>query len=485
MRRRNRSGWPLLAVLLLAVSCSGGTSSTSAAKGEGGGGDDAHPNIVVVITDDQTVEMMRALPTTRRLLGGAGTTFARASVALPLCCPARATLLTGQYPHTHGVRDNVAPAGGFSRLSWDDTIAVDLQEAGYRTAHVGRTLNDYTVDARPLVPPGWDEWYTPIEDRSRSFISRGSSLVANGEIRTLGGTTHLDDALAAISLELVDEMVDDELPFYLELGFVAPHTSRPGPNQDAGLPVPADRHQGEAEGLPLAHEFGSVEPGKPAWVAERQNRSEDQTGVYWRRALESLRAVDEAVDSLVSRLRRSGELSSTVIVFTSDNGITLGEHGLSIDKVIPYEPAVHIPLLVRGPGFAHEVVDVPVSHVDVAPTILRAAGIAVPGEMEGVALQDAVDEPDRAARWVLLVESTPFARPAPPFWQVRSGSLVLTRYDDGSAELSDLADDPDQHENRIDDPRYADDVAALDGFGRSLRTCRGPGCIVYDDQERP
>lgn len=482
---RVRRGLALLgAVALVSSGCSGGDAGADDAS-EGRTLD--RPNVVLVITDDQTVDMMVGLPAVQELLGAGGTTFTRAAVAMPLCCPARAALLTGQTSHTNGVRDNLAPDGGFTRLDWSRTVATELQGAGYRTAHVGRTLNDYTIDARPLVPPGWDEWYTPLEDNTRSFIARGASMVANGELVTMSPFTHTDDALADIAVGVVDRWVDGDEPFYLEVGSVAPHTARPEVGGSALLPVPADRDLGALDIVPLPEAPPPDEPGKPDWVAANASDLDpDFVRQYWSRALESLRTVDAMVDSIAGRLDRAGVLDDTVFLFTSDNGIMLGEHGLSLDKVTPYEPSVVVPLLVRGPGFPEgEEVGSPVSQVDLAPTVLAAAGIEVPGWMEGVPLQDAVEAPAIADLRTVLVESPPTPRPAPPFVQVRSGDLVLTRYETGEAELSDLAADPHQTRNLVDDPTYADDLAALDGLADALRDCAGDGCRVYDSEARP
>ncbi|HMJ77078.1 MAG TPA: sulfatase [Iamia sp.] len=487
MSRVRRMGRPALALALVVALLAGACSGDG-----GGGGDDAaddgadrsQPNVVVVITDDQTVAMMEALGRTRELVGAEGTTFTRATVSMPLCCPARATLLTGQLPHTTGVRDNLAPDGGFTRLDWSRTVATELQAAGYRTAHVGRTLNDYTVDARPLVPPGWDEWYTPLEDNTRSFIASGATVVANGEIVSLSPLVHTDDALGEVALGLIDEWVDGDAPFYLELGSVAPHTARPKVGEPGPLPVPADRHVDGALGA-RRPELVPDEPGKPDWVTAGDPVDPGALDRYWARALESLQAVDEAIASIVGRLDRAGALDDTVVLVTSDNGIALGEHGLGLDKVTPYEPSVRIPLLVRGPGFPAGESDLPVSHVDVAPTILTAAGLDVPAWMEGVPIQEALADPGTAARRVQVVESPPSARPAPPFLQIRSGDLVLTRYETGEAELTDLGVDPDQARNLVDDPAYGDDLVALDAAAAVLRSCSGDRCVVYDEEARP
>ena len=122
--------------------------------------DQQPPNVVVITTDDQTLESMRVMDNVNSLIGGnRGTTFQNSFVNFSLCCPSRATFLTGQYMHNHGVRTNKPPDGGFERfleLHQDNNLAVWLQDSGYHTAMIGKTLNGYAGD---LVPDGWSEWY--------------------------------------------------------------------------------------------------------------------------------------------------------------------------------------------------------------------------------------------------------------------------------------------------------------------------------------
>ncbi|HEX7132723.1 MAG TPA: sulfatase-like hydrolase/transferase, partial [Iamia sp.] len=181
------------------------------------------PNIVVILTDDQTAESVRVMEAVNREIVDAGTSFTAANVAMPLCCPSRATLLTGQYPHNHGVRDNLLPDGGYFRLAEADTLPVWLRAAGYRTAHVGRTLNQYTAEAAPLVPDGWDEWYGLVEDASLSFLYRDFVLSSNGRLLRYGPDAYLTDVLGDLAVQLVDRLAGDD-PFYLELAPAAPHT---------------------------------------------------------------------------------------------------------------------------------------------------------------------------------------------------------------------------------------------------------------------
>src|SRR3712207_6339468 len=135
------------------------------------------------MTDDQTVESLRVMPGVRRTLAARGTTFSRSFVSFPLCCPSRATFLTGQYAHNHGVVGNRPPTGGYGALDAAETLPVWLGRAGYVTMHVGKFLNRYGVDGPPTeVPPGWDEWHASVDPLTYEYY--GARLNENGTLRT-------------------------------------------------------------------------------------------------------------------------------------------------------------------------------------------------------------------------------------------------------------------------------------------------------------
>ncbi|HKH19787.1 MAG TPA: sulfatase-like hydrolase/transferase, partial [Gammaproteobacteria bacterium] len=130
------------------------------------------PNVVVIMTDNQTLEEMRVLTKTRRLIGDQGTTFRNYYVSLPLCCPSRATFITGQYPHNHTVFTNVPPNGGYTKLNHNNTLPLWLQDAGYFTSHIGKYLNGYGRDTAPtLVPPGWTDWQGLVDPSTYKFYN--------------------------------------------------------------------------------------------------------------------------------------------------------------------------------------------------------------------------------------------------------------------------------------------------------------------------
>jgi arylsulfatase A-like enzyme len=134
----------------------------------------SRPNVVVIMTDDQTLESLRIMPKTLALVGTRGTTFSNAFVSYPLCCPSRATFLTGQYSHNHGVASNKMPAGGYRKLDHANTLAAWLQEAGYHTIHVGKYLNEYGLENPTEVPPGWSDWQGLVDPATYQTRWRGA-----------------------------------------------------------------------------------------------------------------------------------------------------------------------------------------------------------------------------------------------------------------------------------------------------------------------
>ncbi|HVM39930.1 MAG TPA: sulfatase [Acidimicrobiia bacterium] len=439
------------------------------------------PNVVVVMTDDQTVESVRVMEAVRERIGEAGTTFTRAYASYPLCCPSRASFLTGQYAHNHGVRDNVPPVGGFSRLEGDETIAVWLQRAGYRTVHVGKYLNQYGKDNPPVAPPGWEEWFGLVDPSTYQYFNYWMSTRLGPRQYGEEEGDYQTDVLADIAVERIERFAEDDRPFFLSVAPLAPHSTG-RIDADEGLtnmpPVPAPRHAGRFDGepLPASPAFDEEDVGdKPRFVQDlpRIDDAERARLTEWYQAeLESLLAVDEAVGRILDALEELEILDETIVVFTSDNGFLHGEHRLVEDKRFLYEPAAGVPLLVRGPGFeAATTVDTPVANIDLAPTFLAAAGARAGIPVDGVSLVDADAQADRA---VFLDNRNDGPR-------VQTTGIVTTRYtyfehSTGERELYDLGTDPHQLENLAGSDAVADVEADLAERLERLRRCAGRIC---------
>ncbi len=268
----------------------------------------ARPNVVLVMTDDQTQESIKVMTKTRAGIGRAGTTFTNSVATFPLCCPSRATYMSGQYAHNHGVVNNVPPFGGYTRFNFANSLPVWLQRAGYRTMHVGRTLNGYGVDNPSVtdVPPGWNDWIATLDPTTYDYARW--QVNQNGQVLALPGPDnpfeHQTDYLGRRASELVEQAGAPEQPFFLSLTFPAPHSGRPlDPDDPPGVatPSPAARHRDAFAALPLPRPPNFNErdvSDKPAVIRRRLRLNPAEAAAVqenYRQELESLLSVDDAV----------------------------------------------------------------------------------------------------------------------------------------------------------------------------------------------
>lgn len=450
---------------------------------------DERPNVVLVMTDDQTVESMRVMSKVRGGLAAQGTTFTQAISTYPLCCPSRATYLTGQYSHNHGVIHNAGPFGGYMRLDNTNTLPVWIQRAGYRTIHVGRYLNGYGTQNpdRSEVPPGWEDWNSTVDPTTFNFTKW--TMNENGRIFEKGADGEFQtDYLGRRASEEVVQAAADPRPFFLSLTFPAPHSGTPiDPDDPPSLrtPSPAPRHRDvfAEEELPRPRNFGRANrTTKPQIVADRRRfSSEDVRAIQenYQQELESLLSVDDAVGRLLSTLVATGELDNTVIIYTSDNGFFHGEHGVRSEKVLPYEPGIRTPLIVRGPGVPQaKRLNQMVGNVDLAPTILDVAN-ALPGRVQdGRSLFGLMRDPSRELGREFVLENGRGVNSVPKYRAVRNNRFLYVRHDTtGEFELYDLRKDPFQLRNLEDNDRYAFIRKLLATRLRSLQRCRGRACF--------
>jgi arylsulfatase A-like enzyme len=444
------------------------------------------PNIVWLMTDDQDVASMRVMKKTQRLLGDEGVTFDDSITAWPLCCPSRATLQTGQYPHNHEVLENKPPLGGYGRLKKKETLPVWLGRAGYTTAHVGKFMNDYKGHE---VPPGWSEWYGLAEPSNRYFKPQ---LNENGEKAKYGkkDKDYSTDLFTRKATKVIADHAGDREPFFLSVGYVAPHVGTPlktkDPRCDENGPEPAPRHEGAFRGvqIPRTPAFDEQDlSDKPAAMQKLPRLGKEliseKTDRYQCR-LASLLAVDDSVAEIVDALREAGQLDNTYIVLTSDNGYLSGQHRMLGGKSVLYEESLRVPLVIRGPGIpAGETSPSLVSNVDWAATILDIANARAELPLDGESFLEDAEDPTRQNGRAQLIES---ARER--YTGVRTPGFVYAEYygggayADGDVEMYDLAKDPDELENVADDPAYADEREQLIALHERLRECKGGGCDV-------
>jgi N-acetylglucosamine-6-sulfatase len=470
---------PLAVTGALAVAGSGTPPATlgQAAVAQG------RPNVLVIESDDQTRESMRVMDNVNSLIGGQGTTFRNNFVNFSLCCPSRATFLTGQYEHNHRVFGNKWPNGGFGRfesLHANNNLAVWLRRAGYYTAMIGKYLNEYHDDSP--VPPGWSEWHAAPEGYGiyNYVLNNNGTLVHYGQ----KPADFEEDVLTGKAVNFVGRRAPHAQPFFLWLTYTAPHWAAPDPNPNpphdcrhAAKPAPRHAHAFDSEPLPKPPNFN--EPyvaDKPAEIRNRPRLNASQiTDIQrtYRCELESLLSVDEGVKKVVDALRAKGELDNTVIVYTSDNGFFHGEHRIPWDKMHIYEESIRVPLEMRGPGIpAGEKVGAMAINADLAPTIVDVAN-ANPGLiMDGRSLIPVAQNPGIAQGRELLIEE-------PGFKAIRTEGYMYAEHSSGEKELYDLQNNPFELVSRHNDPAYASVRAQLAARLHELRTCAGAGCRTH------
>ncbi|MEU1391732.1 MULTISPECIES: sulfatase [unclassified Nonomuraea] len=449
----------------------------------------SRPNIVFVMADDLESGTLPYFPAINSELVAKGTSFSRFFVTNSWCCPSRTSILRSQYVHSHGVLTNTAPEGGFDRFHSLDlersTIGTWMQQAGYRTALMGKFLNHYpgaTADAA-YVPPGWDEWDVPVR---KLYEEYGYRLNENGDLYDYGWSEedYLSDVLADKARDFI---TDADEPFFLYLTPIGPHNpANPAVRHVADLPEVA---------APRTPSFNQADVSKePLWLSSLPSLTQediDRVDERHRRRLRSMLGVDDLVRSVIEALQASGKLDNTYIIFTSDNGFHLGTHRLTQGKTTPFEEAIKVPFVVRGPGIRPgATIGQLGATVDIAPTIAELGGAAVPSFSEGRSLVPLLrGSPPAQWRKNVLVEfnrpvnrSSAAQTPVPSYQALRTERYTYVRYDTGERQLYDLAADPYQLDNlaATADPAL---LAGLDARLQAMRACSGAGCREADARQ--
>ena len=464
---------PLLLVLLAAWACSKDESP------------DRPPNIVVVLVDDLRWDDIAIAghpfvetPSIDRL-ANEGARFLNAFVATPLCSPSRATLLTGQYAHTHGITDNTARDAASHALS---TFAVPLAAAGYQTAFIGK----WHMGNDDTPRPGWTRWVA-MKGQGEAVDPK---LNVDGERRQVPG--YVTDVLTDYAIDFVRKA--GARPFMVYLAHKAVHPNIMQRDDGSvgtltGQPegfVPAARHRGRyaSATIPRRPSANRAPVRKPA--LQRQIPGLPPLGAATatpdtdvRARLEMLLGVDESLARIVQMLEELGELDNTVIIFTSDNGYFYGEHGLNEERRLAYEETARVPLIIRYPKLARAGTTPAqmVQTIDLAPTILALAGVTDTVKRDGMSLVPLLGEDMPPWRSSLLMEyysDTVFPRILRMGYEaVRTDRYKYIRYTElpGMDELYDLETDPFEMDNFVGSPKGR---ALLPGFQAELARLKSP-----------
>ena len=394
----------------------------------------AQPNIVVVMTDDQRADSLAHMP---NVLDLGGAVYERAYAVQPLCCPSRASFLTGQYPHEHLINTNSPDPEQVHALE-AAALPTWLDAAGYRTAYAGKYLNGYPYDG-PYVPAGWDEWYGLVSANDPAT----NPVFTDGE-RVEQRAAHETEVVEEFGLDFIRDHAGED-PLFLVLAPFAPHARDTG--DDPGEhPVP----------VPMAQDVdsfaGAIAPGAESRVEDMSDKApflrrfpafdQERADLFWQRMLEAIQGVDRMVAAVRAELEDQSEWDETILIFTSDNGFMLGEHRLWA-KDVPYEESARVPLVVSGPGFKNVNPSRLVANVDLPRTIARLAEAQPALPQAGRILM-------AKQRQRLLLEGGGRSgnRPERRGWR----ALVTRRWSylnwggDGGRELYDLRGDPAQLE---------------------------------------
>jgi N-acetylglucosamine-6-sulfatase len=431
------------------------------------------PNIVVIDTDDQNVSDMFVMRHTLSLLAAHGTTFRNSYVSYPLCCPSRATFLTGQYAHNHHVLTDQR----FTDLDSSNTLPVWLKRSKYRTAMVGKYLNGYGVLDPRQIPPGWKQWFALTGGTEQKRY--GYQLNENGKVRYYGRTpgNYIDYVLGAKVNGLLKAWAPSPKPFFIYYNPNNPHGEKGTPVWSTRDPEPAPQYLGyvgDAQAPRYPNFDESNVSDKPKQIREIPRLSDTEIADIDRRyrgRIESLLSVDDEVKKIVKLVRKYGDKRKTFFVFTSDNGLELGAHRIEFKDYL-YEEGERVPLIIRGPGVPQNTTrDQLVANIDLAPTIVGITR-AQPGRvMDGINLLPLTRDPSVANNRTLLFESFDIGS-----FGVRQGPWSYNIYSDGDDELYNLNDDPYQLTNLAKDPGLDSLKESLEDKLKQLRTCSGDTC---------
>ncbi len=438
-------------------------------------------NIVFILSDDHRYDVMSFLghPWVKTpamdAMARDGVYFKNAMVTTSLCSPSRASILTGQYMHNHGVVDNniQTPAGTVFFPQY-------LQAAGYRTAFFGKWHMGGASDA---PRPGFDRWvsfrgqghyYPPDRPRNWSLNVDGESVPQKG---------YITDEITDYAISWLDEVKSGEKPFFLYLSHKGVH----------GMFHPAKRHEGAYRDKPLPIPKTMADTpenyrNKPMWLKNQRNswhgvdfayHQDTDIAEHYRLYCEALLSVDESIGRVRQWLADNGVADNTLVMYMGDNGFQWGEHGL-IDKRTAYEASMRVPLLGVCPKLwkPGTVVDQVVANIDIAPTVLEAAGRESPPNMDGRSfLQLAAGElPPEQWRPNLLYEyyweyNFPHT---PTTLALRTQRYKFIQYHGvwDLDELYDLKEDPLEEHNLIFEEDQQARVGKMRGSARDSRQSR-------------
>lgn len=450
----------------------------------------AAPNIVFVLTDDLSWNLVKYMPHVLAM-ERAGVTFDQNFVTDSLCCPSRTSILTGQFPHTDGVYSNADQNGGFHAfLAHHDqskTFAPILQARGYVSGMFGKFLNEYAPEhtysgQRPYIPPGWAAW--DVADR-HGYDEYGYRLSVGHAVASYGSAPrdYLTSVLSDKASQFIADSAAAHRPFLAEISTFAPH--------EPFVPAPADVHKFPDLKAPQSPAFGKAVVNAPPWLSKippLTTRARNVINRQFALRVRDVQSVDRMIGRLQTELETLGIAQNTYVVFTSDNGLHLGEHNLRQGKQTAFDTDIKVPLIVTGPGVVHGTVRQLTANIDLAPTFETIAGATPPSMVEGHTLipQLRGQTPGDWRSVVLVEHHGPTLSPTdpdypglysgnPPSYEaIRTATALYVEYSTGRREYYNLTADPYELVNRYDE-MSAPLRSRLSGTLHALERCQGYG----------
>ncbi len=404
------------------------------------------------------------MPSLQDELQARGITFTNGFVSNPVCCPTRATILTGLYSGHNGVWSNKQKWSGGWKTFHDlgdenHTVATVLHGAGYYTGLVGKYLNEYE-QAPSWVPPGWDVW-----NALTGFSYYGPTESVQGQTVHFPDSEYQTDILGQQAVDFI-RSAPPEQPLFLYWAPHAPHLPATPLKKDVGT------LKGQLQPWRPPN-YNEQDVSDKPWFIQKVGLWDAAKQKHWdavrEKMYESLIDVDRWVGNIVNALREAGRLDNTLIVFTSDNGFMLGEHRWT-GKATPYEESIRVPWIVRWDAAnfpeASRTDDHLMVDTDFATTFAEVAGTSM-GSTDGLDFASLAGDPGDPWRTTFLTEHGGPVRNGNAFgtvWcGVRSLNFSYAQYwNRGFEELYDLRD-----------PYQMTNVASFSGYQNALQRMRG------------
>jgi N-acetylglucosamine-6-sulfatase len=420
-------------------------------------------NVIFILSDDHRYDFMGFLNKPKFLktpnmdrMAREGAYIKNATVSTALCSPSRASILTGQFAHRHGVVDNNTRVPAGTRF-----FVQDLQEVGWQTAFMGKWHMGHASDE---PRPGFNKW---ISFKGQGVYFNPTFNIDGKQVKRKG---HVSDLLTDYALNWLEDGRDQDRPFFLYLSHKAVHA----------MFEPAKRHHGKYENVELEYPKSMAYTeenykGKPQWVKEQRNswhgvdymyHGQMDFDTFYRRYCETLLSVDESIGRIIDYLESNKLSEETLVMYMGDNGFVFGEHGL-IDKRHMYEESMRVPFLAWCPGMIEpgSVFEELIQNIDIAPTVMDVAGLKTPRRMDGKSFLPILQGkkiPWRDAAFYEYYWERNFPH-TPTTHGVRTNHYKYIHYHGiwDVDELYDLKNDPEEMANLIDSPEHQDLIKQL------------------------